>query len=293
MGSRLNQKESHRLVRGFTVPTRPSAMLEALKTQQVFVQNPQAVAAAVLQDVALAAQVLQAANVQLTGYSRKVESIEVAMVLLGQDKLREITHELFLSVEIARKESTMQKMRIKSVRAGRILSWLSQELATLSPGFLNGHLPGISPDEAYLLGMFHDCGQWVLAQRFADYGEVLAVERPEGQTLESLEEERYQTSHAALGALLGEAWQWPKPLIYIVEAHHRLDAFAGRPVRERKYGVLHAMLVLTEWIEGDLLAWEWAQHEQHLQQLFALNSMQIADLRAKALAAVPLTSGTD
>ena len=282
-------KESQKLIRGFTIPTRPMAMLEAIKTQQAFVQNPVAVTAAIVRDMALAAQVLRTANSQLTGYNRKVASIETAMVLLGQEKLREVTHELFLSVDIARKKSGMQKMRAKSVRAARILSWLSQELATLSPTCQNGHLPIIPPDEAYLLGMFHDCGQWVLMQRFTDYEALLTTKRPVGQTLERLEEKHYRTTHSLLGSLLGEMWQLPKPLVFIIENHHRLDAFAGRPVKERKYGVLHAMLALTEWIEGDLPEWEWAQHVQHILSLFALNTEQIANLNQSALAAIPLT----
>ncbi|MEO5340131.1 MAG: HDOD domain-containing protein [Magnetococcus sp. MYC-9] len=287
MGHGLNLKESQRLVRGFSIPTRPTDMLEAMKTQQTFVQNPLQVTAAILRDMALVAQILKAANTLLTGHTRKVESVEVAMVLLGQEKLREITHELFLSAAIVRKESGMQKMRLKSVRAARLLAWLSQELAGLSPNLKNGNLPTVPQDEAYVLGLFHDCGQLVLLDRFADYMDLLAMDRAEsGQSLETLEEERYQTHHALLGALLLESWQLPKSLVYVVEEHHRVDAFAGRPVRERKYVVMHAMLAMAEWMEGDLMAWEWMAFKPHCQQLFALEDVQMVALWHKAQSVV-------
>lgn len=289
MSNRLNLKESQKLVRGFSIPTRPTVMLEISKAQNYFVQNMVEVTAIIVRDMALAAQILRAANTLLTGYNRKVESIECAMVLLGQEKLREIAHELFLSATIARKESWMQKMRTTSVRAARILSWLSQALPLYSPHFNNGNLPVVPYDEAYLAGLFHDCGKLVLLQRFVDYPNLLTADRNSShQTLESAEAERYQTTHALLGSLLCTAWQLPKPLVHVIEAHHHLDAFSGRPIKERKYLVLHAMLVLTEWIEGDLMEWEWARHRDYVQRLFALEGEQLIQLRQQAQETIPV-----
>lgn len=291
MGNRLNLKESQKLIRGFSIPTRPNVMLEISKTQNNFVQNRVEVTAILLRDMALAAHILRAANTQLTGYNRRVESIECAMVLLGQEKLREIAHELFLSATITRKESWMQKMRVHSVRAAQILSWLSQSLPLISPHFDNGNLPVVPYDEAYVTGLFHDCGKLVLLQRFVDYPNLLTADRNSThQTLESAEAERYQTTHALLGSLLCNAWQLPKPLVHVIEAHHYLDAFAGRPVKERKYMVLHAMVVMTEWIEGDLLEWEWARHRDYVQRLFALDGEQLIQLRQRAQETIPVVS---
>ncbi|MBF0582891.1 MAG: HDOD domain-containing protein [Magnetococcales bacterium] len=259
-----------------------------MKTQNAFVQNPVQVTAVILRDVAISVQILQAANTLLGGYNRKVESIECAMVLLGQDKLREITHELFLSAAITRKESWMQKMRAKSVRAAHIMSWLSQEICLLSPHFKNGNLPAVPHDESYLVGLLHDCGKFVLLKRFADYSDLLSETANErNQSLESVEAEQYQTTHALLGSLLCNAWQLPKPLVQLIESHHHQDVFAGRPISERKYVVLHALLLLTEWIEGDMSAWEWAQHQEYVQRFFALDSNLFVPLRQKALEAIP------
>ncbi|MBF0462705.1 MAG: HDOD domain-containing protein [Magnetococcales bacterium] len=289
MGNGLNLKESRKLVHRFSLPTRPLVMLEAVKAQSAFVPNPVAVTEIILRDMALSAQILQAANTLLTGYNRKVESIECAMALLGQEKLRDITQELFLSGGLARKASWMQTMRTRSVRAARILSWLARELRPLSPHFRNGNLPVVPPDEAYSVGLFHDCGQLVLLRQFADYPELLTADRQATQqTLAAAEAERYQTTHALLGSLLCDAWQLPKPWVYVVAAHHQPDAFAGRPVRERKYAVLHAMLLMTEWIEGDLLDWEWEPGWAYIQPLFALDDAQIVSLRERALERFPL-----
>ncbi len=282
-------KISPKMIRGFSIPTRPTEMLEAIKTQSLFVQNPLEVTAAIAQDMALSARILSAANTLLTGHNRKVESVPCAMVLLGQEKVREITHELFLGAEIARRVSGMQTLRLQGIRAAHILSWLSQELATLSPHFKNGNLPVVPSDEAYVVGMFHDCGKMVLLRHGADYANLLTADRQvTRQTLEELEAEQYETTHAILGSVLCDGWQWPKPLVYLIEVHHHRDAFAGRPVSERKYLVLHAMLLMTEWLEGDLMEWEWERHRDYVQQLFALDDDTILHLREQARAGIPL-----
>ncbi|MEO5352095.1 MAG: HDOD domain-containing protein [Magnetococcus sp. XQGC-1] len=277
------------------MPTRPTVLLAAVKSQNLFVQSLPEVTEIVLRDMALSARMLQAANTLLPECSRKVESIECALALLGQDRVREVTHELFLSAEITRRESGMQKMRTKGVRAARVVAWLSGALPPISPPLQSGNLPVVPYDEAYVAGLFHDCGQLVLLKNCPEYAELLTAERSEtGQTLEEMEEACCQITHAQLGALLCDAWQLPKSLVYLVEAHHRPDAFAGRPVRERKYAVLHAMLALTDWIEGELPEWEWARHRQQVQQLFALDDAALTLLGQRGrLYAASLGTPTD
>ncbi|MEO5362404.1 MAG: HDOD domain-containing protein [Magnetococcus sp. DMHC-8] len=292
MGDRLNLKLSHRLVRGFSLPTRPPEMLEAIKTQSAFVQTPPEVMAVIVRDLALAARILQAANTLLTGHNRQVGSIESARVLLGQEKVREITHELFLEVDIARKASWMQTQRLRAVRAARLTAWLAREVTRLSPGIQSGHLPVVPHEEAYVLGLFHDCGKMVLLRHFADYPDLLTQERDvTRQPLEALEMAQYQTHHAVLGGLLAESWQLPRPLVHLIETHHQPDTFAGRPVSERPYLLLHAILFMTEWLEGDLTAWEWEQHRDHFQQLFGLDDDRLRHLQEQAVVEIGAADG--
>lgn len=283
MGNKVTIKNSLKLIKGFTIPTRPVMMLEAIKAQNTFVQNPKEVAATILQDMALAATVLQTANTLLAGYNRKVDSIECAIVLLGQEKLRKVTQELFMSATITGKDSLVQKVRHQAVRTAKVLAWLSQEMATCSPNFKNETLPIVAADEAYVVGLFHDCGQLVLLNRFPDYPNLIAERDKATETLEEVEMEHYRTNHALLGSLLCHAWQLPKPLTQVIEAHHHIEAFAaGKPVKARKFAVIHALLFLAEWIEEEILDWEWARGQDYFYQFFDVDAFQVSQLRQRA-----------
>ena len=282
-------KDSLKLIEGFTIPTRPTVMLQAIKTQNAFVPDPRDVTAIILQDMALAATVLQTANTLLAGHTRQVHAIECAIVLLGQEKLREITQELFMTARITGKGSLMQKVRAQGVRTARVLAWVSQEIVTLSPSYKNKNLPILSANEAYVVGLLHDCGQLVLLQRFPDYPTLMANRDTETQTLEDAETEHYQTNHAVLGALLCEAWKLPKSLAQVIKAHHHIDVFAvGKPIKERKFAVMHALLFLAEFLEGEISEWEWRQGQDYFCQFFDMDASQIASLRQKAQALFPL-----
>lgn len=282
MGNKVNIKHSRRLIKGFNIPTRPIVMLDAIKAQNTFVQNPKEVTATIILDMALAATILQAANTLLAGYNRKVNSIECAIVLLGQEKLRQITQELFMSAGITGKNSMKQKVRSQGVRTARVLAWLSQEMLAISPHFKNGNLPIVPADEAYVAGLFHDCGQLVLLQRFPDYPNLIKDRDKKTKTLEEAEMEQYQTNHALLGSLLCDAWQLPKPLTQVIEAHHHIEAFAvGKPIKERKFVVIHALLFLAEFIEEEILPWEWQQGQDYFYQFFNVDATQVTLLKQK------------
>ena len=243
MGNPVDMKESLRLIEGFAIPTRPMIMLEALKTQNSFVQNIEEVTAIILQDMALSALVLSSANNLLTGYNRKVNSIECAIILLGQEKLRDITHELFMTARITGKDSLKQKIRMKGVRTAKLLVWLAQEMAVFSPHCKNGNLPEIPVDEIYTVGLFHDCGQLVFLQHFSDYPHRMAERDKTSQSLEEAETELYQTNHAVLGSLLCNAWKLPRLLAQIIASHHHMNGFSvGKPVKDRKFAMMHALL---------------------------------------------------
>ncbi|MBF0098909.1 MAG: HDOD domain-containing protein [Magnetococcales bacterium] len=283
MGATLDLKEANRLVKRFAMPTRPTVILEAVKLQNQFVADPEQVRATIMGDIALLAQVLQAANSRVVGHERRVESLQSAIVLLGHDRLREATQDLFLTADMARRESWTQRLRVKSVRAAFLAAWMAEQVAVRAPHCMGGQLPLVAADEAYVAGMLHDCGQLVLLRHFEDYPQLLAVEtRPLGVSLEMAEMERYQLTHALLSALLCELWQLPKALVYTIEGHHQTDAFAGRPIKERKHMVLHAILLLTEWAEGDLSEWEWSRHQGYIERMLGWTEVEVQQLHQEA-----------
>ena len=128
MNDKAHEKQLLKWIKDFSVPTRPTVMLRAMRAHSAFVPNPKEIRAIILRDMALAVTVLKGANTLLTGYDRRVDSIDRAIVLLGQERLRHVVQEFFLSARVARKESWMQRVRTQAVHVARIMGWLSQEM---------------------------------------------------------------------------------------------------------------------------------------------------------------------
>lgn len=74
-------------------------------------------------------------------------------------------------------------------------------------------------DDAYLSGLLHDIGLFVMAQREpACYGEMLAAK--EETPLWKREHERWSASHSDIGGYLIGLWGLPDPIVQAVAFHH-------------------------------------------------------------------------
>ncbi|WP_257721300.1 HDOD domain-containing protein [Piscirickettsia salmonis] len=83
----------------------------------------------------------------------------------------------------------------------------------------------LSADDAYSLGLFHNCGIILLAQKYDDYLNTLidCYNSDEEWDLTSLEDSRYQTNHAVIGYYVAKGWQLPDVMAEVIHYHHDLD----------------------------------------------------------------------
>jgi HD-like signal output (HDOD) protein len=95
---------------------------------------------------------------------------------------------------------------------------------------------GISPDQAYTLGMFHDCGLALLVKRVPAYGEALI----QGRWAEITALDQAQNmDHALLGETVARNWQLPEALAQSIRHHHNLKAQDIPDVVTRLCGMLN------------------------------------------------------
>lgn len=78
----------------------------------------------------------------------------------------------------------------------------------------------IYPDEAYLAGIFHDCGVPLLMQRFPTYCAEMRLGEP-GRWIELEEEDRrFSANHCVVGYLVAKHWNLPDYLCDAIRNHH-------------------------------------------------------------------------
>jgi HD-like signal output (HDOD) protein len=163
------------------------------------------------QDVGLAAAVFKVVNSPFYGLGKPVESVAQAILLLGVNQLVNIVKAASLRQAVGGHELAYEKFWERS-----------QEIASLALIVANLQISAcnVQPDQAYLAGLFHECGVPVLMERFPDYCKAFRL--GEGNHWPDFHEEdrRFNTDHAVVGYLLAHHWKLPGFICEAVRHHH-------------------------------------------------------------------------
>lgn len=205
----LDDKNIDQLIDSLKLPPIPTTLRELqTELQKEYPELPR-VAEIVQKDAALAGLLLKLVNSPLFPITAEVISVNQAINLLGFKSLSSMVTGLLVKQSFSADEAIAETL------------WLSQMNTACASIYLAKRLLSCCNDEAYLVGLFSNCGQMLMASRHADYAEVLQAFDPAGQqTLAEYEETCYPYHHAKLSCLLAYSWGIPKPLCEVVLHHH-------------------------------------------------------------------------
>lgn len=194
--------ESSRIAsQGIRIPPQPAVILELAETLASDNYDAHKIATIIGRDPGLSAAIFKTVRSPLFGCSVPPASLEQAIMRIGFRQTMNIARALAL-------ESTFQ---VSSRRALELFWVRSRELADLASQIAHDRVSvcNIFPDQAYLAGMFFECGIPVLMQRYDDYCRSLLLE--ERLDLPSLREEdaRFNADHCAVGYLVARHWHLP------------------------------------------------------------------------------------
>ncbi len=87
------------------------------------------------------------------------------------------------------------------------------------------------PGEAYLAGLLHNIGTYILFMNNpCAYRCVASESLARSQEMPSLEERYFGISHTTLGGIYARKWHFPSMLRLAIREHHRPEASASRPL---------------------------------------------------------------
>ena len=79
----------------------------------------------------------------------------------------------------------------------------------------------VDPEEAYLAGLIHDLGRFIiLCEDVASFNELAKTRVETGKELVELERKVCGYDHAMLGVLASRAWNFPEQLTSVIRFHH-------------------------------------------------------------------------
>jgi putative nucleotidyltransferase with HDIG domain len=170
-------------------------------------------------DPAITANLLRVCNSAHFGLRVKVDSIQKAISLIGNQKMVELVLEQTLSgnLQSAQKGYRLERGELwkQSVAAAKVTNSLAarRQLA---------NLPAI-----YTAALLKDIGKVVLHEYVADQlGRIQDKVTNKGMSFLEAEKACIGMDHATLGGIIAREWRFNSHLIYMIENHHLTDANA-------------------------------------------------------------------
>ncbi|MDE3035715.1 MAG: HDOD domain-containing protein [Nitrospirota bacterium] len=239
------EEPTEEALKGIILPPMPATLTGINSERAKAEPSLGEIARLIERDISIAAAVIKAINSPLFGLRRKLESISQAVFLLGLDNV----------VNLVTALSLRSAMQTKKFPALDRLFDSAQDVAMMMSS-LAGELDVMPPGQAYLLGLFHDCGIALLSQKYPDYQEVMRKGKMTvNRSITAVEDECLGTDHALVGYFVGRSWKLPGAICLSIRYHHSaydlLEASKRTTQRDKDIDALTnavALLTMAEYI---------------------------------------------
>jgi len=201
------------LEQGIAIPSQPKVLMELDDLASQPNVSVKAVAKVIAKDPALLASVFKVVNSPAMGLSRRIDSAETAVTLLGLKQITNLLKSIAIRQALGGKSLAYEKFWERSGDIAQIAAIIAKKQVSVC---------NIFPDQAYMTGLFHDCGVPVLMQRFPDYCKALGSLDLEHWPELDAEDRLFNTDHCIVGYLVGKHWRLPDFILRSVRYHHEI-----------------------------------------------------------------------
>lgn len=233
----LNEVATDKMV----LPSLPEIALKVRDT----VEDPEVTSAklakVITMDAALTARLIQIANSPLVRGSREIDSVETAIVRMGNTMVKNVVNSLIVQqIFQPTTELSDKKMRQFWQHSSQVAA-----ICHTMAGFAR-----LKPDQALLAGLVHDIGALPVIKRAEDIAELVDNE----ELLDSI----IRHIHPQIGKAMLTKWEFPQALVEAAAEHENLSRSHDGPA---DYADLVMVANLQSYVGEDhyLAAVEWAQ----------------------------------
>ena len=209
------KKALERLVKqGVKLPPQPQVLVELQRLLSSDGYEMRSVAKIIGQDPGIVALLFRLARSPAFSRGRKIESLEQILMVVGVKQVFNLVQAAALSAAIGD----------KARRAFEVFWNRAHEIATMAAIVAEDRVSvcNVFPDQAYLAGIFHECGVPVLMMRFPKYCDTLHLDNATCWPDLSEEDERFDVDHCSVGYLVARHWGLPDFVCDAIRFHHDL-----------------------------------------------------------------------
>ena len=241
MSQELSSEQIQQALQGISVPPQPQIMVDLQMEQYMPDPDLEVIARLISQDPGLSGALLKIVNSSYYGLSNKIASIQRAVNLLGSRSV----------INMINAQSIKGEMNDDTIVTLNRFWDTAQDVAMTSLS-LAKRIGSQAVDEAYALGLFHDCGVPLMLKRFPNY--MAVVEQAYANAgvdcrVVDTENHAFNTNHAVVGYYTAKSWRLPEHVSHAIANHHNaLAIFSDESSRNSQLKNLLAILKMAEHI---------------------------------------------
>lgn len=235
-------------IQGVEIPEMPEEVMLLQKELSSKFSNSSAVAGIIEKNATISGEVMRMANSPSSKLPQPVSSIRQAVDVLGMNRLYNLV------VAAALNNCFSGKKLLKDILDNSVdVAFCMTDLADW--------VDGVSRDEAYMLGLFHNVGALLLASKDEKQYEAFYL-RSMSMPITVLSEENsaYGSNHTMVGVLVAKKWLLPNEMIQAIMLHHNN---ACEKINNPKIRAMVAMLKVANVLVSEISMDTFMSEETH------------------------------
>ncbi len=272
--SKEELQKTYAAIKGIELPTVPDIVQKANAELAKPDPNISELAELVSKDPVLSGQILKVINSPFYGLSKKIESVQKAVVLLGQKNLKNVLMTAGLRQAMSGSDDSRKTFWDRAAATAACASGIASLVHN------------VQADEAYMTGLFLDTGVLVLLEKSPAYKRVSDNQPMYPYSTVIFEENKFETNHPNVGYLLALSWKIPDTSALAILHHHtkELEAFEDNKLRALiAIMQLSYCLVAEELSETEMAAPEHLKFKQGALKELLLNEDDLQDIVVAAV----------
>jgi HD-like signal output (HDOD) protein len=194
-----------------SIPPQPAILLEIDRLINKPNNQITAIGNLINKDVGLTAAIFKLVNSAFYKPSTQITSIQKAITILGINQVANLIKGLLLRKSIGGNEVAYEKFWERSNEIALLTAIVARKQVSAC---------NIAIDQAYLAGLFQECGVPILMQRFPDYCNTFRLNQGSHWPNFHEEDKRFNTDHTVVGYLVTKHWNLPDFISQAVRFHH-------------------------------------------------------------------------
>lgn len=202
------------VAKGIKIPPQPKVLVDLNKTLASDNYDVRTLAQIIAADPGITAMLFKAARSPVFGRGKKLDNLEQIIMVVGVKQTFNLVQAMALSSAVSD----------KSRKAFDIFWTRSQEVAQMAALIARDRVSicNVFPDQAYMAGIFHECGVPLLMQRFPDYCKSLQLDNACCWPNLAEEDAKFNVDHCSIGYIVARHWNLPDFVCAAIQYHHEL-----------------------------------------------------------------------